>query len=889
MHSSRQRHGRLQGKLDNLSRRRVETVWAAWAIGALAMALTAARPAQAQTTTPASAPATSTAPAASPEDAMACESLRHSFRELSIREAPARAARMIALVGFADKLVPGDCRTKLLLASVYEAQAQIAKALAALQPCAEADPSDHVLAMRWLRLKLIAEDSADGRVRVLRDIANSPGQTDATRSEAAARCGRVLLGMPDSKREAMKAFDQALKFDPGQPLAITDRLSNIASPTPLERLDGMLNMLQGNPTYFQASAEAANVLDGAGVYDRAVEFYEYTWKIYQLRKQEDLSRGTQTFLTQYFNGLLDAAQALHKTGPASTPAGGPGERGPAKLPSASAPATAAAAGDMPLKGGPVDFVPSEAQADMARKAIKIFEPLIEKYPQSVDLRSMLVEAYRAAGLPEKADAAVKDMEAAYVKKTKDAITLSSNLAGEMAWFYVMTLPDPAKALDFAQKAESINATDADVQRVLGAAELLSPKADFRRKGFERLGYLARGGDNYSAVLLAEYDLANDDKTGFMEMARAVAGRGRSGPAFRRLCQLADGAGIDVPLARDARNMQEDLRKRLGQFDPRYLEVALAPDKYISVTIKPAPASVSVGQPLVVEAVLTDLSDLKIPLGDWGLFSPTIGFTALAPQGDKAGPFKELPMAVWPAPRYLVKGQQPLSCKARLDVGALAAYLNCRPLEDVTITIESMVDPVQKESKFNSSLPSLRVEPVTITRTSLLTLAPDADLTSDAGLVKAYTTMLGVITQKDILRGELPQRMLAARRVAALLSYAQAVEAGKATLPKALVGTFDRLTILAMFQALLKDPSATVRAEAITAMEGLAPDEHVVALVRPLVDDPSPLVRLRVAELLGANWPKRAVGQDKILEQLAGDADPQVKMMAGAFRAPERPR
>ena len=40
---------------------------------------------------------------------------------------------------FADDLVPGDCRTKLLLANIYEMQAKAAMAAAELKPCAEAN------------------------------------------------------------------------------------------------------------------------------------------------------------------------------------------------------------------------------------------------------------------------------------------------------------------------------------------------------------------------------------------------------------------------------------------------------------------------------------------------------------------------------------------------------------------------------------------------------------------------------------------------------------------------------------------------------------------------------------------------------------------------------
>jgi len=191
-----------------------------------------------------------------------------------------------------------------------------------------------------------------------------------------------------------------------------------------------------------------------------------------------------------------------------------------------------------------------------------------------------------------------------------------------------------------------------------------------------------------------------------------------------------------------------------------------------------------------------------------------------------------------------------------------------------------------------------VAPTKLVRLSLLGEAP-AVAGSPGDLSKRYASALNA-TARDLKEGKMPVRMRAARQIASLLAFAHDVETNKA-------GSFARGldprrgVLLSMVKGALADPSDVVRAEMLAALCDLAearavPSPKAASAVGPrllasdvmpllatAIEDPSPLVRFRLVELLGAT---QSPGYQTIVDYLLKDRNEMVVLMAAAFRPAE---
>ena len=144
----------------------------------------------------------------------------------------------------------------------------------------------------------------------------------------------------------------------------------------------------------------------------------------------------------------------------------------------------------------------------------------------------------------------------------------------------------------------------------------------------------------------------------------------------------------------------------------------------------------------------------------------------------------------------------------------------------------------------------------------------------------YRKLLVRIT-RDIKRGDLSQRMRAARQVAGLLALVRKVELGRAPLPEGLGGVVTKPMLLSMMRALLGDKAPVVRAEMAAALGRVEIGKHICQLLSGVMEDNSVLVRLRMVELFGASNTR---GRRTIVDYFAQDKDELVRLMASAFEA-----
>lgn len=616
--------------------------------------------------------------------------------------------------------------------------------------------------------------------------------------------------------DAARALETALKLDPHLPEALTELLATRKDPSAADHADVMLRMLTATAGSPQAAEIAGNL---AALLDSL-----------GLQKQ---SLDFYAFAWRIDRRLNDPKDTSY----------------PFVLQYFSAILDAAA-----------------ADRDLAGEAIRRFEPMRELFPGSADLDGLLIEACRLTGDDERAERLTDLMEKNYEsKKSISSITLA--FATELAWFYLVTRPHPEEAMAYARQAEAIDRDNPVVRRVLGAAELLSK--DHRKQGIERLGALLDK-DMYAGVFLAEHWFADKNETEARKALLAAAALGRSGHAFRRLLAVAAEHDVKIPPAEGAADVAEVVKA----FNKRILQMGLVAEEFIAVEIRPVSRSVLPGEPVLIETILTNTGSLPVPLGETGLLSPVMSLEATV-AGSEKRTFTDLPPATWSAPRYLQPGQS-VSARVRLDVGDLGEFLRNRCMDEVELTVSGTLDPVRKGKTLRSRLPSVPIKSAVIKRLDIL---GEFDRSIAENFPPAYQRRLGLIV-RDMKRGDLPRRMLAARQVASLLATARQVEMGKAAPPARLTGHFTKPVMLTMMREVLRDASPVVRSEMLASLQDIPLDAGILRLLAAPADDPSALVRFRLAELLGDSGGAR---YRTILNYLARDADPLVCLMVSAFK------
>jgi hypothetical protein len=241
-------------------------------------------------------------------------------------------------------------------------------------------------------------------------------------------------------------------------------------------------------------------------------------------------------------------------------------------------------------------------------------------------------------------------------------------------------------------------------------------------------------------------------------------------------------------------------------------------------------------------------------------------------------FSRLPAANWPAPR-LLQPRQKFTAKIRLDVGELAEFFARRPLDGFQLIVTGTLDPFFEGDRVYSPLPGVRCEPVMFTHGDML---GEFDRDNDPSWNEAYRKLLVTIVRDAIKGGDEAARISGAIKTGALLAMVREIENGRQSLAKPLqdIGSgkpaVTKPQLLTMLRETLKDNSPLVRAQMVASLQYVAMDANIVKLLAPVIEDPSPLVRFEVAQVLGCS---DLAGQEPVLGFLAKDPDDLVRNMA----------
>ncbi len=748
-------------------------------------------------------------------DKLAAESLRDSAISLfhSPVDTPGRAGRIASLLKMADAIKPGDPKTNLLLADVYFAQDKPEQEIAAMEAYLAAYPQDFSRSLRWLELKLKTFNKSEEIIEFITGLEKRNDIPDAVKAEALGHKGR-LMHQEFGTTEAIEVFTLALKLDPANNYCLEEKFRLSKATTPVDVAKLQIAMFKTSPRNITIARSIGELAGSLGLYKEQMKFYDYARTLDDRYKK--LGIADYQLRMEYLNALLDAGEY--------------------------------------------------------QKAIDDFQPLLKNFPNEVNIRLWLIEAYRGLGQNEKADALAADSEK-ILTTDETSIETSVSKPKILSQFYLLTKPEMRAALGYAMQAERIASDDPVTIRLLGAAMSRSDKPEEAARGAEKLKPLADK-DAYAAAFLAEYYFAVNDEKSAKKVITGAASLSRNGAAFRYLASVAKNHNVDIPPAKYGK----EVASVIAGLDKQFMEMGLEPEKFIQITLKPVKDSYGIGEIIELQAVLKNIGSVDIPVGlqTGGLFAPSLALSVTAQDVGKEEIFANMPSVIWPAPRYLQPGQT-ITTKVRIDVGMLGKFLAERPLLDITLDVTALLSPVQYREQLRSDLPTVQISPVKIVRTNMMGQFNRDNVDE---WPNAYQTALGRIV-RDIRRGELAQRMTAARQVGSLLTFAQQVQYNKQVLPPQLKKVFSKPVFLRMMVTMLEDPSDVVQAEVLASLNYARLDESIIKyLGGSLIESKSPLVRMRLIEALGASDTK---GQETMIDYFSNDPDDMVKTMARSFQ------
>ncbi|MFP4052320.1 MAG: hypothetical protein ACLFV7_00465 [Phycisphaerae bacterium] len=742
---------------------------------------------------------------------------------MQLPDAQHRGGRALALALAASELDPHNDQTYRMLADFLEVMGARVEAAKASEQYLAANRQDHAAGLRWLDRTMVLLQGAQARNSFFEKVAEAEAYPKPLRAEARARQG-LLLSRQGMRQAAMLAIEQALALDPHNPRALGEYAQITGDRTATASAKLNVKLLRGNPSSAQAAWELAGLLGSEGLYRRALAFYDYGWGISERKTRS--AKAPNQYVLYYCGAMLDA--------------------------------------------------------NAPKQVIETFQPrlddwqtayMVKNIRESWDLRTLMIEAYRDAGQDANAQALVDELSAMYQKKKDDA-ERSTQLAREAAKFYVVTARDYSKAADFIDMIQKVDPDNPDTQAMIGAVEIGTGREEDGEKRLRK--YMLSS--VWACAFLADYYYTEGKLKEGKTVLEAAVNIQRNGWAFRHLRDIARKHDATIP--------QNPARSELADAVDDVIEDRLPlwsqPGKLLVVDVSAVRKEVHPGEPIEVKVTIRNIGDIALPVGNWGLFSSAVALQAKVSGADgNAVTFNNFPVVSLPSPRYLEAGKA-ISHTARIDLGPLRRYLAARPMETLSLSVDAVLDfvVVEKEDQTTlySPLPSVVVNTARVTRNDLWSLYPAAKRNDP----KDSFLYLVAYLVKDMRKGEPAARMRAARIAGGLMSYAERIAARKASAPQGVTQTMVRGYPLSMMREMLdpkRQPMFAVRAEMVASLRYVELDQTGKKILESAFNDPSPYVRMRVAERVGQDG---EVSFRRRVRKFADDKSFLVKQMVSAF-------
>jgi len=426
-------------------------------------------------------------------------------------------------------------------------------------------------------------------------------------------------------------------------------------------------------------------------------------------------------------------------------------------------------------------------------------------------------------------------------------------AEQLAWFYSFALPNPEKAINWANKAYSNEPNSVNAAAILAYALVANDQAEVAKPLIESYGQ-----SQIAQLALAQIQLAQGEKDAAIKTLKSAIPKDPGSLAAERARQILTEQGSEYMTAIDPETVLPLLRNTFGQ---SVVPTFSTPEKMIAIQLNARGSKFSYGRDFGGSVAITNLSSQPLVISENAAITGQIRIDANI-TGDLNRKIPNL-ISIKTTPALPIKPRRDLLVSVQLVTGKLRRILRTHPQASLEIQFVAFIDPVTAE------------DGRTVNR--LTTIAPATLVIKRPGV--KITAQYLQNRLNSISKGQQSQKIESAKLFAGLLAEQYAM-AGREPLYKLVYADWMPELLESTLLYSLRDTNWVAKVNTMAAMLDLPLDHKMVdAVARNLTDDAWP-TRMMATYLLAGS---QGENFKKVLDHTAEfDSSKYVRDMAFAL-------
>lgn len=314
-------------------------------------------------------------------------------------------------------------------------------------------------------------------------------------------------------------------------------------------------------------------------------------------------------------------------------------------------------------------------------ALQIAAKYRQIYGQNIVMEVLAARAAKKLSDQKLAKSILEDAE-------KRALEDESIDPAMMAWFYGFGKSDPQAALAWANRANSAEPNDPDVQAIFGYAMVLNGEHELARM------QVADVPDSQIKLLAtAKVALNNDDKPAALEDLKKLIAMNPGSIEAQVAIQLLDQLNSAYIPQNDPREIRRELQNVFGN---SMIGKFIKPEDRIKYGIKTEGNEFSFDHDIQAELIITNNSENDMIVNETGLFKGQVVFSANLTGDIKAKIPELLRIKKWPSEP--IKPGNSMIIPVKIVTGPLREILYSYPQAGFEIELTAYLDPIEKENR-----------------------------------------------------------------------------------------------------------------------------------------------------------------------------------------------
>jgi len=399
---------------------------------------------------------------------------------------------------------------------------------------------------------------------------------------------------------------------------------------------------------------------------------------------------------------------------------------------------------------------------------------------------------------------------------------------QFAWFYCFVLPNPSKALSWANKAYATEAETPATAALLAYSLVMNRQIEWAKPLLENYQH-----NQIADLTLAQVQLAQGQRTSAIKTLNSAIAKDPGSLAAEQAKELLAEQGVDYVPPIDSDSILTALKETFGEM---LVPAFVKPEDAISVQFNTQGNNFYYGGKIEGAIAITNTSSEPLVISDYGLFQNNIRIDA-----DVSGDIrKKIPNLVSTKIRtaLLVEPGGSIVSPLQLVTGELKDILLAHPQAFLDIEFTLYIDPVTTENgKISNRLTQIKPVKISVHR-------PGIELTS-----KYLRSRFALIT-----RGNAGQKIKTAELFTGLLMEQQALANSKPTYRYLYADWMPPMLRSALIHeyGLLRNPADdewTVKVHSMADMLSLSLDQELTNAVADNLNNPKWPVRMMALYLL----------------------------------------